>query len=158
MVTSITNSAGPSGPSALEGIRAIVLTHAWLGTYCTELLGLNGAEVIQIETTRRIESWRGGGVAPMPEALKDVPTARHSWNSHWLYNSVNLNKRAITLDLGDPDGKELFERLVATADVVAENFSPRVMGQLGLDYDRLCEVRPDLVMVSMCCAARAAGG
>ncbi len=140
---------GGAAPMPLAGIRAIVLTHAWLGAYCTELLGLNGAEVIQVETTRRLDSWRGGGVAPMPEALKDVPTAQHSWNSMWLYNSVNLNKRCITLDLQTPQGVEIFRRLVAIADIVAENFSPRVMGNLGIDYETLKAVRPDLVMISL---------
>ncbi|MDA1075696.1 MAG: CoA transferase, partial [Proteobacteria bacterium] len=66
-----------------------------------------------------------------------------------LYNSVNLNKRCITLDLSDPDGVALFKRLVAHADFVAENFSPRVMGNLGLDYESLTQLKPDLVMASL---------
>ncbi|HJM74353.1 MAG TPA: CoA transferase [Dehalococcoidia bacterium] len=147
MTSGGTDHTGARPP--LDGIRAIVLTHAWIGTYCTELLGLNGAEVIQVETSRRIDSWRGGGVAPIPEALKDVPTAQHSWNSHWLYNSVNLNKRCITLDLQSPQGIDIFRRLVPFGDVVAENFSPRVVGNLGIDYEALKAIKPDLVMISL---------
>jgi crotonobetainyl-CoA:carnitine CoA-transferase CaiB-like acyl-CoA transferase len=133
----------------LEGIRALVLTHAWLGTFCTELLGLNGAEVIQVETRRRLDSWRGGWIAQVPPGLADVETAKHGWNTTFLYNAVNLNKRCITLDLQTPEGMDIFERLVPFADVVAENFSPRVMGNLGIDYEALRQIRPDLVMISL---------
>ncbi|MEE8422186.1 MAG: CoA transferase [Dehalococcoidia bacterium] len=140
-------TTGQSPP--LEGLRALVLTHAWLGTFCTELLGLNGAEVIQVETRRRLDSWRGGWVAQVPPGLVDVETAEHGWNCSFLYNSVNLNKRCITLDLQTPEGIDIFRRLVPFADIVAENFSPRVMGNLGIDYEALRQLRPDLVMISL---------
>jgi crotonobetainyl-CoA:carnitine CoA-transferase CaiB-like acyl-CoA transferase len=133
----------------LEGIRAIVLTHAWAGSFATELLALSGAEVIQIEARRRPDGWRLGYQAPIPDGLASVPTAEHAWNCSGFYNSVNLNKRAITLDLQMPEGLALFKRLVPLADVVAENFSPRVMGNLGVDYESLCEIKPDVIMCSM---------
>jgi crotonobetainyl-CoA:carnitine CoA-transferase CaiB-like acyl-CoA transferase len=138
----------PSG-GPLAGIRAIVLTQAWSGTFATELLGLLGAEVIQIEARRRPDSWRGEYGGTVPEAIRDPARRQRPWNTNGLYNAVNLNKRAITLDLTHPRGLDLFRRLVPYADVVAENFSPRVMGNLGLDYAALRRIRPDIILGSL---------
>jgi crotonobetainyl-CoA:carnitine CoA-transferase CaiB-like acyl-CoA transferase len=119
----------------LEHIRALVLTQAWAGTLATQLLGDMGADVIQVEALRRPDVWRGGygpddltGVYP-----QDDPGAR-PYNRCARFNSVNRNKRGITLDLGTSEGQELFLALVREADVVAENFSSRVMKNFGLDY------------------------
>jgi crotonobetainyl-CoA:carnitine CoA-transferase CaiB-like acyl-CoA transferase len=136
-----------SGP--LAGTRGIVLTQAWAGSYCTELLGLMGADIIQVEVRKRLDSWRGSYDAPLAPALKDVPTARHSWNCNALYNSVNLNKRCITLDLQEPAGVDVFRRLLPFADFVAENFSPRVLGNLGIDYAAMKAIKPDVILCSL---------
>jgi crotonobetainyl-CoA:carnitine CoA-transferase CaiB-like acyl-CoA transferase len=145
--TPVRSASGGLGP--LAGFRGLVLTQAWAGTYATELLGLLGAEVIQLEVRKRLDSWRGTYQNPIPKRLQDEPTARHSWNVSPLYNSVNLNKQCITVDLDTEEGVALFKQLVAHVDFVAENFSPRVMGKLGLDYETLTAIRPDLVMASM---------
>jgi crotonobetainyl-CoA:carnitine CoA-transferase CaiB-like acyl-CoA transferase len=134
----------------LKGVRAIVLTQAWAGTFCTELLGLMGAEVIQIESRQRLDSWRGGNFkAQVPAGLRERPSAVHGYNTNALYNSVNLNKYCITLNLADPRGIDIFRRLVPKADVVAENFSPRVMGNFGLDYGSLKAIKPDVILISL---------
>ncbi|HZQ36245.1 MAG TPA: CoA transferase [Dehalococcoidia bacterium] len=139
--------AHPSGP--LDGVRCVVLTQAWAGTFATELLGLLGADVIQIEALSRPDSWRGGYGGSIRTALRQISTAVHPWNCSALYNSVNLNKRALTLDLSRPEGIETFRQLVLTADVVAENFTPRVMGNLGIDYAALTKLRPDIIVLSL---------
>jgi crotonobetainyl-CoA:carnitine CoA-transferase CaiB-like acyl-CoA transferase len=139
--------APTGGP--LAGFRGLVLTQAWAGTYATELLALLGADVIQLEVRGRLDSWRGTYGNPIPKNLTDRAEAKHAWNLSPLYNSVNLGKRCITLDLATTEGVDVFKRLVAHADFVAENFSPRVMANFGLDYARLCEIRPDLVMASL---------
>jgi crotonobetainyl-CoA:carnitine CoA-transferase CaiB-like acyl-CoA transferase len=133
----------------LAGLRGIVLTQAWAGTFATQLLGLLGAEIIQIEARQRLDSWRGGYGGAVPKSLRDNGAAVHPWNTNPLYNSVNLNKRTITLNLSHPEGVALFKRLVPFADVVAENFSPRVMGNLGIDYQALRQIRPDVILLSM---------
>ena len=138
-----------SGKGPLSGFRGLVLTQAWAGTYATELLALLGAEVIQVEGRTRIDGWRGSFRNPVPKLLRDVPTARRPWNCSPMYNSVNLNKQGITLDLSEPEGVALFKELVAHVDFVAENFSPRVMGNLGIDFGTLTAIRPDLVMASL---------
>lgn len=136
-----------SGP--LTGVRGIVLTQAWAGTYCTELLAMAGADIIQLEVRKRPDSWRGTYTTPMADAVSEVPTAKHPWNVNALFNSVNLGKRSFTVDLSTPEGLELYRALVPYADIVAENFSPRVMGNLGLSYDELKAIKPDVIMASL---------
>ncbi|MBM3140508.1 MAG: CoA transferase, partial [Chloroflexi bacterium] len=143
------HAAEPAPRPPLAGVRAVVLTHAWLGTFCTELLGLAGADVIQVEARKRPDTWRAGYQGVIPAQVRTRPTARHAWNCSPLFNSVNLNKRGITLDLDHPEGRDLFKRLVARADVVAENYSPRVVHNLGVDYESLRAVRSDLIMLSL---------
>lgn len=138
----------PFGP--LQGVRALVLTHAWAGTFCTQLLGLLGADVIQVESRQRLDSWRGGTYsAQVPPALKGRAEVQEAWNTNSLYNSVNLNKRCVTLDLSRPEGVDIFRRLVPFADLVVENFSPRVMANLGIDYQSLRQIKPDIILVSL---------
>lgn len=144
-VTPIRARAPGVGP--LAGFRGVVLTQAWAGTYATELLALNGAEVIQLEVRGRLDSWRGTYQNPIPKLLGE--RAEHAWNCSPLYNSVNLNKKCITLDLSTAEGVVLFKSLVAQADFVADNFSPRVMGNFGLDYAQLKAIKPDIVMASL---------
>ncbi len=138
-----------AGEGPLAGLRGIVLTQAWAGSYCTELLGMLGADIIQLEVRKRLDSWRGSYDTPMPATLRAVPTARHAWNCNPLYNSVNLAKRTATLDLGTPEGIDVFRRLLPHADVVAENFSPRVLGNLGIDYDAMRAIKPDVILCSL---------
>src|SRR5215213_5822845 len=137
----------PAGP--LAGLRGIVLTQAWAGTFATQLLGLLGMEIIQIEARQRIDSWRGGYGGAVPKAIRGASSTQHPWNTNPLYNSVNLNKQGITLNLSHPEGIAIFKRLVPYADVIAENFSPRVMGNLGIAYDDLAAIKPDIILLSM---------
>lgn len=137
-----------TGP--LRGQRGVVLTQAWAGAFATELLGFMGAEIIQVEVRKRLDSWRGGTYDGfMPPMLQDVESAKHPWNCSALFNSVNLNKQSVTLDLSTPEGVALLKQLVEQADFVAENFSPRVMGNLGIDYNALKEVKPDIILLSL---------
>jgi crotonobetainyl-CoA:carnitine CoA-transferase CaiB-like acyl-CoA transferase len=140
--------AGASGKGPLSGFRGLVLTQAWAGTYATELLGLLGADIIQLETRNRLDSWRGSYQNPMPQNLPKS-TAKNAWNCSALYNSVNLNKRCITVDLSEEEGVALFRELIEHADFVAENFSPRVMGNLGINYDRLKIIKPDIIVAGL---------
>ena len=141
------SDASRRGP--LAGYRGLVLTQAWAGTYATQMLALLGADVIQLETRSRLDSWRGTYRNPIPRALQQRSEAKHAWNCNPLYNSVNLNKRCITVDLTREEGIDIFRSLLPQMDFVAENFSPRVMGNFGLDYESLCRIKPDVVMASL---------
>lgn len=130
--------AEPSGPALgpLAGVRVADFSHIAAGPYGTLQLAYFGADVVKVESSRHLDGWRTrDGNADMEESR---PFADH-----------NKNKRSVTLDLKHPDGREVARRFVAHCDVVVENFSFGVMERLGLGYDELREVRPDLVMVSL---------
>jgi len=137
--------------SPLAGLRVLDLTAAWLGPYASMLLADLGAEVIKIESPKKPDGWRRSAVPRGgPSAWISRPTnpRAHPWNTNASFNSVNRNKRGLALDLTNAEGKALFLRLAADADLVLENFTPRVMGNFSLGYDVLRQVNPRLVMVS----------
>ena len=128
----------------LQGFRVVDLTQAWIGPYATLILGDLGAEILKIEYHKRPDVWRRH--VPNPPAITN-PDSRPVNRSHY-YNSANRNKQSVSLNLQSDEGKALFKRLVAGADVVAENYTAHVMGRLGLDYAALQAVNEDLVMLS----------
>ncbi len=132
----------------LAGIRVLTFTQAWAGTFGTQLLALLGADVVQIEVRRRPDVWRGAG-APVPAAVLDSSRVQSPLNTNGMYNSVNLNKRAITLDMADPRGLEIFWRMLPAFDVLADNFSPHVMTSWGITMETLAAHRPDIIFASI---------
>ena len=105
------------------------------------MLAAFGADVVKVESIQRPDGIRySGGMR------KDVDDW---WEYGWVFHAMNTNKRSVTLDLNSDDGRRLFKTLVAGADVVIENFSPRVMDNFGLTADVLLEVNPKLVVARM---------
>ena len=126
--------------AALDGVRVLDFTHHVAGPYCTKLLADFGADVVKVE--------RPGGGDParrMGPFVRDEPHL--DMGLPFLY--LNTSKRGVTLNLKSNAGREIALKLAAHADVVVENFSPRVMPSLGLDYDAIQEVNPDVIMVSI---------
>lgn len=128
----------------LAGVRVLDLTQAWIGPFATLIFADLGADVIKIESHLRPDVWRQA--SPQPIAIVNVK-AEFVNRSHY-FNSVNRNKRDLTLNLRSPKGKELFLTLLKNADVVAENYTARVMERFGLDFASMTKVKPDLVMMS----------
>jgi crotonobetainyl-CoA:carnitine CoA-transferase CaiB-like acyl-CoA transferase len=125
----------------LAGVRVLDLTAFLAGPFGTHYLASAGADVIKVESIQRPD--------PMRFNVRVPPTVDRWYDQGNIYLSVNLNKRDVTLNLADPRGVELVLRLAATCDVVIENFTPRVLEQFGLTYERFREVRPDIIMVRM---------
>jgi crotonobetainyl-CoA:carnitine CoA-transferase CaiB-like acyl-CoA transferase len=125
----------------LAGIRILDLTMVWAGPSGTRLLADMGAEVIKVESPRKWDMLRSlhflGG------------KTERWWNKAAYFNHNNRNKYACTLDLQTARGRELALRLVAQCDVVFENYRADVIGKLGVDYDDLRAVNPDIILVSM---------
>jgi crotonobetainyl-CoA:carnitine CoA-transferase CaiB-like acyl-CoA transferase len=124
--------------SALDDIRVLDLTTD-TGVYATKLLADLGADVIRIEP-------------PSGDPLRDIGPFWHDERAadrSLTYFNLNTNKRSITLDIATPDGKALFERLAATADIVVESFTPGYLDSLGLGYDALTKIRPDIILTSI---------
>ena len=131
---------------ALEGIRILDFSRIWAGPHATKLLADMGAEVIKVESVRAWDPHRmivGSGNLPDGERGNDP------WNRSGWFNTLHMSKLGITVEMRHPKGKALIEELVGVSDVVIENFRSGLMGRRGLGYDRLCEIRPDIIMVSM---------
>jgi crotonobetainyl-CoA:carnitine CoA-transferase CaiB-like acyl-CoA transferase len=111
-------------PGALDGIRVLDLTRALAGPYCTLMLGDHGADVIKVEmpgTGDETREWA-------PPSIKGISA---------YYLAINRNKRSVTIDLKNADGKRVLERLIERCDVVVENFSPGTLARLGFPDERL---------------------
>ncbi len=126
----------------LAGALIVDLTQAWIGPFATMLLADLGASVIKIESHNRPDVWRRWLASPVPMVNPPPGLVNTSPN----YNSVNRNKRSLALDLKTEEGKDLLRRLAAGADVVMENFTPRVMERFGLEWPELSAENPGLVM------------
>ena len=125
----------------LSGVRVADLTRVWAGPYGTKMLGDLGAEVIKVEAPSLPDGRTG-------YPLDNKPSSE-AWRSSGVYQKNNRSKLSCTIDLRQPEGKEVFKQLVAISDIVIENYSPRVMPQFGLDYEALKQVNPEIIMVSM---------
>jgi crotonobetainyl-CoA:carnitine CoA-transferase CaiB-like acyl-CoA transferase len=125
----------------LSGIRIADFTQAWAGSFCAQTLGALGADILKVESTTRPDTARMGGVKPTTED--------QWWEWAPIFHGTNTNKRCITIDVNTPAGLVLAKRLIASADVVLENFSPRVMEQFGLDWPVVHALNPAAIMVRM---------
>lgn len=127
--------------AGLEGVRVLDLTAFWAGPVVTQMLAMLGAEVIHVESPTRPDGTR---------MLANLPfTDDQWWERCGIFSALNVDKRSVTLDLADERGRAALRKLLATCDVLVENFTPRVMDQLGLDFESARAIRPDLVMVRM---------
>jgi crotonobetainyl-CoA:carnitine CoA-transferase CaiB-like acyl-CoA transferase len=132
-------TADPSMPFA--DINVLDLTTFWAGAYLTCYLGAFGAEIVKVESIQRPDGFRYSGAWPHE--------GDRWYECSGMWQATNLNKRDITLDLTTDEGRDLVRRLIRDADVVVENFSPRVIEQFGLDYESLVELNPDVILVRM---------
>ena len=117
------------------------MTTFWAGPSCTHMLAMLGAEVIHVESTRRPDGTR---------LIAGIPiTEDQWWEKSPIFSGLNTNKKGLTLNLQSDAGRELLMRLIATCDVIVENFTPRVVDQIGLDFAAVQAVRPDAIMLRM---------
>lgn len=141
------------GVRPLDGIRVLDFGWVAVGPVIGSLLAEMGAEVIKIESSRRLDYCRL--LPPTPSVRREPPDGTPvaaDLDMVSMFHNYNRGKLGITVDLRHPGAPALLRRLVARSDVVLENFSPGVLRRIGLHYEALREVRPDLVMIS-CSAA-----
>ncbi len=146
--TSPDGMAPSSDPGPLSGLRVLSFGQAWSGAFGTELLALLGADVVQVSSLRRHDSWRRAG-AGVPKAIADPHRTQHPLNTQGLFNSVNLNKREIALDLTNPRGRELLWQLIPRFSVLVDNYRPGVMSSWGITMERVAELRPGMIWASV---------
>src|ERR1700692_4442464 len=117
-----------TGP--LDGMRVVDFTTTIAGPHCTRMMADLGAEVIKIETAEG-------------DMMRTRPPLRDGASTS--FGQLNAGKKSVVLDLKRPDSVAAARRLIATADVLVENFRPGVMARFGLDYPALQALKPDLV-------------
>ena len=136
--------AAPTGTATglpLSGMRVLDMTTFWAGPCCTHFLAMLGAEVIHVESTRRPDGTRLIAGIPISES--------QWWEKSPIFAALNTNKKGLTLDLQSPRGRELLRSLIASCDVIAENFTPRVLDQIGLDFATVQSIKPDAILLRM---------
>ncbi|MBE1574458.1 formyl-CoA transferase [Amycolatopsis roodepoortensis] len=121
---------------ALDGVRVLDMTHVQSGPSSTQILAWLGADVIKLETPGRGDITRG--------QLRDLPGVDSLY-----FTMLNANKRSITLNMKSEQGKQVFEQLVSSVDVLVENFGPGVVDRFGYPWDRLAELNPRLIYASI---------
>src|SRR5438874_8699235 len=129
-----------AGRAPLAGIRVADFTWVWAGPFCTLQLAHLGAEVIRVETATR---------ASVTRLLPPFADFEPGPNRSGYFNQYNQGKKSIVLDLKRPEAVEAAKRLCAASDVVVENYAAGVMERMGLGWDVLRALRPDLVMIAL---------
>ncbi|MEL6700717.1 MAG: CoA transferase [Pseudomonadota bacterium] len=119
---------------SLQGVKVIDLTRIIAGPFCTQLLADLGADVIKVETPS------GDPLRAQGEKVNDFS---------WYYAGYNRNKKSVALNMRDPDGMAVLKRLLATADVLVENFRPGVLDKMGLSLEVLNDLNPNLIVCSI---------
>ena len=124
--------------AALDGMRVLDMTQYEAGTSCTQALAWLGADVVKVEPQRHGDPGRGVGLSANVElsADKDYSAYFCAWNA---------NKRSVALDLRSEDGHDILLRLVPKFDVFVENYGPGVVERLGIGYDTLRDIKPDII-------------
>jgi crotonobetainyl-CoA:carnitine CoA-transferase CaiB-like acyl-CoA transferase len=148
------NFDGWSGPAAiiappdgspparpLAGLRVVDFTQFWAGPYATSWLVAMGADVVKIESAKRPDSMRYSSFVPHDD--------RDFIEKSAMFHMNNLGKRSVCLDLADPDELRRAKALIAGADIVAENFTPRVMESFGLGWDGVRSLNPRAIYLRM---------
>jgi crotonobetainyl-CoA:carnitine CoA-transferase CaiB-like acyl-CoA transferase len=128
-------------PPALDGLKVLDFTWIYAGPASTRFLADYGATVIRIESVRKIDATRT--VAPFKDGHAGIERSA-------IYCNLNIGKYGVSLNLAMSEAREVAMRLVNWADVVIENFSPKVMRTWGMDYESLRKIKPDLIMLSSC--------
>jgi formyl-CoA transferase len=121
---------------ALDGIRILDFTHVQSGPTCTQLLAWFGADVIKVERPGVGDITRG--------QLRDIPDVDSLY-----FTMLNHNKRSITIDGRNPDGKHVLEELVKTCDVMVENFAPGALDRMGFTWERIQALNPRMILASI---------
>jgi formyl-CoA transferase len=121
---------------ALDGVRILDFTHVQSGPTCTQLLAWLGADVIKVERAGEGDATRG--------QLRDIPGVDSLY-----FTMLNHNKRSITLDTKQALGREVLDKLIASCDVLVENFAPGALDRMGITWEHIQAINPRMVVASV---------
>lgn len=125
---------------ALENVKIADFTWYVAGPFCTRYLADYGAQVIKVESSRVID-----GVRPYPPYKDNIPGV----NRGGYFHNYNSNKLGVTLNLRHPKGADIARKIIMWSDVVAESFTPGIMSSLGLGYEDIRRMKPEIIMISL---------
>ncbi|MCY3568832.1 MAG: CoA transferase [Chloroflexi bacterium] len=128
------------GAHVFDGVRIADFAWVGVGPNATMQMAFHGAEVIRVESSHRPDTFRNGG--PRPPGVNDLDASAY-------FAKFNRGKRSVAINLAHPRGAEVAKRLVASADVVTESFAPGFMHRIGLSYEEVRKIKPDVIMCSM---------
>ncbi len=128
------------GAHIFDGIRIADFAWVGVGPNATMQMAFHGAEVIRVESSRRPDTFRSGG--PRPAGVRSLDGSAY-------FAKFNRGKRSVAINLAHPRGAEVAKRLIVTADIVTESFAPGFMQRIGLGYEQIRAIKPDLIMCSM---------
>ena len=134
------NRAYDERPRPLAGVRVVDFTWIVAGPQATRIVGDLGADVIRVENEGHLDSLRAS--APLDDGTPDP-------NRSGMFNNFNRNKRGITANIYHPRTRELIEQLITGADAVTENFSPGAFARMGFSFERLRELNPNIIYLSL---------
>ena len=128
------------GAHLFDGVRIADFAWVGVGPNATMQMAFHGAEVIRVESTHRPDTFRSGGPRPAGD---------HSLDASSYFAKFNRGKRSVAINLAHERGAEVARRLIASADIVTESFAPGFMDRLGLNYEEVRKIKPDVIMCSM---------
>ena len=128
------------GAHVFDGVRIADFAWVGVGPNATMQMAFHGAEVIRVESSHRPDTFRSGGPRPAGDGTLDASA---------YFAKFNRGKRSVAINLAHPRGAEVAKRLIATADIVTESFAPGFMERIGLSYEEVRKIKPDVIMCSM---------
>ncbi|RAY15609.1 hypothetical protein DPM19_07390 [Actinomadura craniellae] len=146
-MTAVPTGSRVTGP--LTGVRILEFTTAWAGPFAGRCLAYLGADVIKIEAPGHPDSWRGTRSGGAPIYYPESTPGADPQNRNVLFNSQNLDKRSLALDLKQPGAMDVMHDLVRRSDVVLANFTPGVLDRLGIGRRDLARVNDRVIVVEM---------
>jgi crotonobetainyl-CoA:carnitine CoA-transferase CaiB-like acyl-CoA transferase len=142
--TAASLSGGP-----LSGLRVLEFTTAWAGPMAGRILAFLGAEAIHVESATRLDVWRQHNAVFQPRRYADRKAGERPHNRVAYFNSQNINKQSLTLDLKHPGGKDAMLKLAAKSDIVVSNFTPGTLARMGVGYEALSKLNPGIIVCEM---------
>jgi crotonobetainyl-CoA:carnitine CoA-transferase CaiB-like acyl-CoA transferase len=138
---------GNDGP--LHGVRVVDFTTAWAGPMSTRIMAYLGAQIVHVEGPGRVDSWRLPLEGGDPRRYPSGEWGERPYNRTSLFNTQNVGKLGLAVELKSDDGLQILESLIRTSDVVISNFSAGTLARLGLTFERLQSLRRDLIVLEM---------
>ena len=136
-----------NGP--LSGLRVLEFTTAWAGPMAGRIFAFLGAEAIHVESATRLDVWRQFNAVIQPRRYADRDGGERPYNRVAYFNSQNVNKLSLTLDLKNPAGKDAMMKLAAKSDIVVSNFTPGTLARMGVGYETLVKLNPGIIVCEM---------